>query len=165
MKDDELNELVCGFDQSHSTMDSCAMEFDSDACALLNPDNAVGSSTIFAGTTQFGRSMAGGNFGNLLPTSSAPKFQMESQCFPIETFECGQSFTIWSTLFNFPIRILLKSSTAFFKSCKTSEISQLKSLEERKKLRFTLQLKDLVLHFAVGTWVTVLEVMLAMSLT
>ena len=41
---------------------------------------------------------------------------------------------------------------------------KVKCLEERKKLRFTLQMKDLVLHSLVQIWDTFLEVMLVMNL-
>ena len=42
--------------------------------------------------------------------------------------------------------------------------SQLKRLEERKRLRFTLQMKGLVLRSLVRIWVTFSEVMLVMNL-
>ena len=42
--------------------------------------------------------------------------------------------------------------------------SKLKFLEERKKLRFTLQLKDPFLHSSVRIWDTFSEVMLVMNL-
>ena len=40
----------------------------------------------------------------------------------------------------------------------------LKCLEERKKLRFTLKMKDPVLHSLVRTWDTISEVILLMNL-
>ena len=42
--------------------------------------------------------------------------------------------------------------------------SQFKCPEERKKLRFTLPMKDVVLHSLVGIWDTFCEVMLVMNL-
>ena len=43
-------------------------------------------------------------------------------------------------------------------------VSQLNCLEERKKLRFTLQMKYLVLHFLLRTWDTFSVAKLARSL-
>ena len=43
-------------------------------------------------------------------------------------------------------------------------VSQFKCLEELKKLRFTLQLKSLLLHSVRGTWDTISEVTLGMKL-
>ena len=43
-------------------------------------------------------------------------------------------------------------------------VSQLKCLEECKKLRFTLQMKDLALHSVERTWDKLSAVMLAIKL-
>ena len=43
-------------------------------------------------------------------------------------------------------------------------VSQLKCREEPKKLRFTLQMKNLVLHSSVQIWDAFSELMLAMNL-
>ena len=65
-----------------------------------------------------------------------------------------------------PLRILLKSCTLSLKkdTITAKIVSQLKCLEERKRLRFTLQTKDLVLHSLVRIRDTISEVMLVMSL-
>ena len=64
-------------------------------------------------------------------------------------FQIPQNSTIWSLVFTLPLRILLKPWPLSFKidAIKAKIVTVLKCLEERKKLRFTMQMKDLVLHF------------------
>ena len=57
------------------------------------------------------------------------------------------------------MNILLNKDTITAKT-----VSKLKCLEEHKKLRFTLQMKNPVLHSLVGIWDTFSEVMLVMNL-
>ena len=68
-------------------------------------------------------------------------------------------------MFTFPFLILLKPWTLSFKKATitTKIVSQPKYLHERKKLRFTLLLKDLILHFLVEAWKAFPEAMLAMK--
>ena len=87
-------------------------------------------------------------------------------CFLTRKFQSCQKSIIWNLAFTFPLRILLKSWTlSFKKDTITSKIvSQSKCLEEGKKLRFTFQMKDLVLHSLVRIWDTFSEVLLEMIL-
>ena len=57
------------------------------------------------------------------------------------------------------MNILIQENTIAAKT-----VSKLKCLEERKKLRFTLQKKDPVLHSLVRIWDTFSEVMLVLNL-
>ena len=76
-----------------------------------------------------------------------------------------QTSTIGNLVFTFPLRILLKPWTLSFNknTITTNAVSQLKCLEERQKLRFTLQ-KNVVLPFLVRIWDTSSNLMLAMKL-
>ena len=90
----------------------------------------------------------------------------ENLCFLTRNFQSRQNFTIKNLVFTLPLRILLKSRTLWFKidTITTKTVSQLKCLEERKELRFTLWMKDLVLHCSVRIWDTFSEVMSVMNL-
>ena len=101
------------------------------------------------------------------PTHQCTKVsRRENFCFLTGTFQSRQNSFIWNLVFTLPLRILLKPWTLSFKkdTITAKTVSQLKCLEERKKLRFTLQLKDLVLHPSVRFWDTFSEVMLVMNL-
>ena len=65
-----------------------------------------------------------------------------------------------------PLGIVLKPWTLSLKKEKTTAktVSQLKCLEERKLLGFTLEMKDLVLHSLVRTWNFFSVAVLAMNL-
>ena len=80
--------------------------------------------------------------------------------------ELSEFYYIWNLVSTLPLRMLLKPWTfSFKKDTTTAEIVlKLKCLEERKKLRFTLQMKDPVLHSLVRIWDTFSEVMLVMNL-
>ena len=86
--------------------------------------------------------------------------------FLTRNFQSRQNFTIWNLIFTLPLRILLKSRTVSFKkdTITAKIVSQLRCLEESKKLEFTLKMKDLVLHSLIRIWDTFSEVMLVMSL-
>ena len=72
----------------------------------------------------------------------------------------------WDLVSTLPLRILLKPWTFSFKkdTITTKTVSKLKYLEERKKMKFTFQMEDPVLHSLVRIWDTFLEVMLVMNL-
>ena len=61
---------------------------------------------------------------------------------------------------------MLKPRTRLFKknAITAKTVSQLKCLEEREKMRETLQVKDLVLELSAHTWDTFLVAMLATNL-
>ena len=90
----------------------------------------------------------------------------ETPCFLARKFQCRQNSTTWNLFFAIPLRILLKPWKLSFKkdTITAKTVSQLKCLQERKMLRFTLQMKDLVLPSLVQIWDTFLEVMLVMKL-
>ena len=90
----------------------------------------------------------------------------ENLSFLTRNFQSCQSFIIWNLVFTLPLRILLKLWTLSFRkdTILAKTVSQLKCIEERKKLRFTLQMKDPVLHSLVRIWDTFSEFMLVMNL-
>ena len=92
--------------------------------------------------------------------------QRESLCFSKENLQSPLSFTIWNPVSALPLRILFMARTLSFKRDTTTAktVSQLNYLEECKKLRFTLQMKYLVLYCLVRTSDTFSVAMLAMNL-
>ena len=101
------------------------------------------------------------------PTHQCTKMsRREKLCFLAGNFQIRQKSTIWNLVFTFPLRIMLKPWTLSFKkdTITAKNLSQLKCPEERKKLRFTLQMKDLVLHALLRIWDTISQVMLVMNL-
>ena len=91
--------------------------------------------------------------------------QRKTSCFLTRNFQTRQNCIISNLVFTFPIRILSKPRTLSFKkeTITTRSVLQLNCLEEPKKLEFTMQLKDMVLHFLVWTWENSSELMLAMK--
>ena len=84
------------------------------------------------------------------PTHQCTKISWrEKLCFLTRNFQGRQNSNIWNLVFTLPLRILLKPWTISFKkdTITAKTVSELMCLEENKKLRFTLQMKDLVLHF------------------
>ena len=81
-------------------------------------------------------------------------------------FQSRQNSTIWNLVFSLPLRIVLDPlALSFKKDTITAKInSQLKCFKKRKKLRFSLQMKNLVFHFLVRIWDTFSEVKLVMIL-
>ena len=90
----------------------------------------------------------------------------EILCFVRRNFQSRHNCTIRNLVFTLPLRILLKPWTLSFKkdTITAKSVSQLKCLEENKKLRFTLPMKDLVLHSLLRIWDIFSEVMLVMKL-
>ena len=86
--------------------------------------------------------------------------------FDNKNFQICRNFTIWNPNFTVPLRILLKPWTLSFTkdTVLAKAVSQLISLDERKKLRFTLKMKNLVFQFIVRTWDKFLVAMFAMKL-
>ena len=64
------------------------------------------------------------------------------------------NFAIWKLVSTLPIQILLKPWSLSFRKdkIKAKTVSKLICLEERKKLRCKLEMKDLVLRSLVRTW-------------
>ena len=73
-----------------------------------------------------------------------------------EKFQTRLNFTIWKPLFTLPLQMLLRPWKLSFKrnAITVKAVSQLKCLEERKNLRYTLQMEDLVFPSLVQTWET-----------
>ena len=101
------------------------------------------------------------------PTHQCTKMlQRENLCFLTRNFQSQQNYFTWNLVFTLPLRILLKPWTFSFKNdtITAKTVSKLKCLEERKRLRFTLQMKHPVLHSLVRIWDIFSEVMLVMNL-
>ena len=147
-------------------MKSFKMELVSNASAQLFPDNKLSSFTNFSpkqlnldgqGRLQFQKNH----------THQCTKMlRRESLCFLTRNFESHQNSITWNLVFIISLRILLKPWTFSFKkdTITPKTVSKLKCLEERKKLRFTLELKDPVLRSLVWIGDTFSEVKLAMNL-
>ena len=86
--------------------------------------------------------------------------------FLTRNFQSRQNCIIWNLIFTLPIGISLRPWTLSFKKdpITMKTVSRLKCLEERKKLRYTVQMKYLVLHSSVRTWHTYSAVILALKL-
>ena len=86
--------------------------------------------------------------------------------FLMKYFQSRQYSTNWKLVFTFPIRILLKPRRLSIKknTNSTRTVSRSKCTEESKKLRLTLQRKDVVSHSLGKTWITFSEALLAKNL-
>ena len=83
------------------------------------------------------------------PTHQCTKMlRRENLCSFTRNVRSHKNSITWNLVFTLPLRMLLKPSTFSFKkdTITAKIISKLKCLEERKKLIFTLQKKDPVLH-------------------
>ena len=105
---------------------------------------------VFTGAIESGRSMGGGNFGTILPTK-IPKCHRGKVHVVDKIFQSCPNFSIWNPVSTLILTILLKRTTLLFKksTITAKAVSKLKRLEQRNKLRFTLKIKDLVLHSLV----------------
>ena len=85
--------------------------------------------------------------------------------FDKKNFQSRQISIIWKLVFT-ELRILLKQLPLSFKkdTITAKLLSQLKCLQEHKKLRFTLQVKDLVLPSLVRIWDKFFEEILVITL-
>ena len=109
--------------------------------------------------------MGGCNFGNILPIK-IPKCHWGKVCFLIEKI-FKAVWILQSGIWSLPLQYGYCWSHEHSHSRKTitaKAVSQLKSLQGRKKLRFALQIKDLALHSLVRTWDIFSVAMLAMKL-
>ena len=156
------NELIKG----HSTLESLTLEMVSNASAQLLPDNTLSFLTNFLpeqvnvedqGEVAYSEISYPSRYQNV----TEEKFWF----FDKQNFQSRQNSNIWKLVFT-ELRILLKQwPLSFKKDTITAKIlSQLKCLEEHKKLRFTLQVKDVVLLFLVQIWNTFSEEILVMTL-
>ena len=101
------------------------------------------------------------------PTHQCTKMlRREKICFLTRKFQFRQTSILWNLVLTLPLRISLKPWTLCFKKNTTTAkiVSHLKCLEGQRNLRFTLQMKDLVLRSLVQIWDTFLEVMLVLNL-
>ena len=84
------------------------------------------------------------------PTHQCTKMShRESSCSLMKLFWNHPKFTIWSSVYTLPLRILLKPWTLWFwrNIFSAKIVSQLNCRNERKMIKFTLQLKHLLPHF------------------
>ena len=129
-------------------------------CTTISRQHSESFSKPSFKATGSGRSMGGCNSKNILP---------------INTPKChaGKVYVFWQDTLKI-VRILSSGTWSLpfhYGYCWNHEhfiqerhnhrkaVSPLKFLEKRKRLRFTLQRKDLVLHFLVPVWDTLSEVM------
>ena len=122
---------------------------------------------LFAGATECGKKslMGGCNLGEI---SHVRKCHIgKSHFFLIRNFQSRLNSTICNPVFTLPLRMLLKPWTLFFKKHIFTAIvvSQLKGLKRHKKLRYTFEMKVMVLHSLVQNWETFSKALLAMLTT
>ena len=110
--------------------------------------------------------MGGCSFGKILPINATKCHEEKIYVLLASNFQTCQNYINWNLVSTLPLRILSKPWTLSFKidTITTKIDSQLKCLGERKKLRFTLQRKGLVLPSLVQIWNTFSEVRLALNL-
>ena len=147
-------------------MESFTIEFVWNACAQLFPDNTLSSLQTFNQSNWTWKIIGRLQFQKF-PTHQCTKMlRREKLCFWQVFFKVGQNSIIWDLVLTLPLRIFLKSWTLSFKTNTITAkiVSPLKCLEERKKLRFTLQKNNQVLHSLVRIWDTFSEVMLVLNL-
>ena len=118
----------------------------------------------FTGATESGMSMGGCNFGNTLHVN-APKCHGRNvfvSCLK-KTLQLVRILLSGNRSLFFLLRILLKPWTLSFNKDRTTakSLSQLKCLADLKKLRFTLHIRDPVLHSSFWTWDTFSAVILS----
>ena len=153
-------------DQSHLTMESFTIELVSNASAQLFPDNTLSFFTNFLP----GQLNLNGQWEVAISEISYPTMYQNvtggNLCFLTRNFQSHPNSITWNLVFTLPLRILLKPSTFSFKkdTITAKTVSKLKCLEERKRLRFTVQMKHPVLHSLVRIWDTYSELMLVMNL-
>ena len=111
--------------------------------------------------------MGGCFFKNTLPVN-VPKCHRKVHVFWLKKLLKRQNNTIWNQFFIYPsLTDIVAAMNSFFQErhiLSESCITGKNCVEERKRLIFILQMKDLVLHSLVQIWDTFSEVMLAMSL-
>ena len=86
--------------------------------------------------------------------------QKEKSRFLMKNIQSCLNFTSWNPVFTFPLRIILKPKRLSSKkiTITTRAVSELESLEERRKWRLTFQMKDTIFHSLVWTLDIFMEV-------
>ena len=142
-------------DQSHSTVESCTIELVSTVSVQLFPDRILSSfKTFFYWVNRIWRGKRKLQFRKC-PTYIFPKLiRWESPSILIKNSQLRVHFTVSNLFFIFLIRMQLKRGAHTFKSdtILLKTVSQFRCLRKGRKLRFKLQLKNLVLHSFVRTW-------------
>ena len=154
-------------DRSHLWMESFTKGLVSNASAHLFPDSTLSCFTDFLPEQlhlkgQCEVAVSEISYPSMYQNVTVGNFTF----FDIKNFQSRLNFTICNPVSTFPLRILLKPWTLSFKKNPITArvVSQLECPEERKKSRFTLQMKNLVLHSFVRKWATFLEVILSLIL-
>ena len=137
-------------------------------CATRSKQNTELFYKLFTRGTESGKSKGGCNFGNFLPIKVPKCYREKIHVFDKKLSKSSDFYYLEPGVYPSitALRILLKPwKPSFEKDTITARIvSQLEFLEERKKLRYTLQMEDLVLHSLVRIWDTFSEVKLVMNL-
>ena len=147
-------------------MVSFRIELASNASAQLFPDNTLSCFTNFSPE----QLNVDGQWEVAISEISYPsRYQNVTEgkfMFFDKKFQSHQNSFNWNLVCTLPLRILLKPWTfSFEKDTITAKtLSKLECLEERKNLRFTLQMKDPVLHPLVRIWDIFSEIILVMNL-
>ena len=135
--------------QSLITLESVTIELVPKAYKQIFPYNTLSSFTIFLPKqlNMDGRwevAFSKTSYPSMYQNVTKGKFVLLTK-----NFQSRQVFIIWNLVFTLPFWILLRPWTISFnrKTITGIAVSQLYCLEERKRLRFILEMKDLALHF------------------
>ena len=147
-------------------MESFTIELISNAFPQLFPASTLNSLTNFHRSNWYWNVNGWLQFRKHLTHQCPKMLQRESWCFLTRNSQNCQNSFIWNPIFTLPSRILLKPWTLSFKKQTITPkiVSQFKCLEELRKLRFTLQRRDLVSHSLVRALVKILVALLARNL-
>ena len=118
-------------------------------CATFSKQYTQHFYKLLIGRPEWGQSRGSCNFGYNLPVIVPNCHRAKIHVFLRKNFESRRTFTICSPVFTFPLRILLKQKNLTQKrqNHNANTVLPLKALDERKRLRFGWQLKDLLLYF------------------
>ena len=144
-------------------MESFTIELVSNASAQLFPDNTLSSFTSFLPQqlnldSQWDVAISEISYPSMYQTVTKGKFLFFDKSSEFFYLELG----IYPSITDIVAAMNILIQERHNHSAKT--VSKLKCLEERKKFRFTKQMKDPVLHSLLRIWDTFSEVMLVMNL-
>ena len=106
--------------------------------------------------------MGGRNFGNILPINVPKCHREKNHVFSLEKLHSSQFYYLQPTVYPSITDVVEGMNNLIQVGTITAKTAwQLKCFEERKKLKFTWRIKDLVLHSLVRTWDTFSVAMLS----
>ena len=139
----------------------------SNVSAQLFKDSRFSSSTIFStGVTESEKLMGGCNFRNILLINEQKCYRKKFHVFLKRNFQFGSEFHSLVPDLHLSLTDFVEVLNTLIqeKHNQNESVSKLRYIEELKKLKFTMQLRNLVTLLLVRTCDTFVEVLLAMNL-